>query len=155
MTGRVWTTTVTELVLVFRDALAALAPVLARAHIRAAELDAYDDWDEIAESLYRNIVERSIRWGVPGAREVALPRYATMYDDYSARPYIGVGAANATRSAALHSFLYSAGRFDRVSAYDIDDAGRRGELRVNDVTEASSYLQLTAQDRIRDLHVEL
>jgi hypothetical protein len=53
-------TSIDDLVRSFRDAICALIPIAERVHMHWKEPDAYDDWDQICESIYRSIVISSI-----------------------------------------------------------------------------------------------
>jgi hypothetical protein len=59
---RKWTTSTDELLGLFGDAIRALVPIAERAQMRWKEPDAYDDWDQICEAIYRSIVIRSIEF---------------------------------------------------------------------------------------------
>lgn len=51
-----WNTSVTELIMVFRGALISIIPWLERAKIYWKNGESYDDWDNIVNALYENIV---------------------------------------------------------------------------------------------------
>ena len=85
-----WNTNVGELMQVFRDALAALAPILKRARIDSEEGAAYDDWDNVAEALFDGIIRRSIQWSSEGGQDVTLPDYGVRQRSYAAKAYIVV-----------------------------------------------------------------
>jgi hypothetical protein len=81
-----WNTSVTELLLIFRGALLAIIPWLEKAKIKWKEGEAYDDWDNIVESLYKNIVCSSLTGEV--ASEYRIAKYNFNYGDYSSINYI-------------------------------------------------------------------
>ena len=78
----VWRTRVTDLVFIFREALQVLAPVVRKAQINYEDDLAYDDWDNIAQNLYSNIVERSVRFATGLDGDLSLPSYAMLYETY-------------------------------------------------------------------------
>jgi len=83
-----WTVSVTELLIIFRGALLAIIPWIEKAKIKWKEHEAYDDWDNIAESLYKNIVCSSLTGEV--ASQYTIAKYNFDYDDYSSVDFIGV-----------------------------------------------------------------
>jgi hypothetical protein len=113
----IWQTSITELVCTFRDCLAAVAPLLERARFRTEEPNTSDDWDNVAEALFENIVGRSIRWSAEVGQEVQLGPYATIHRDYEERPRIEVIPIGRPASPLIfHSLVSSRERFDRVAA---------------------------------------
>ena len=84
-----WQTDVTELVAMLRECLIALLPPLERAKIWPA---CYDDWDDIVSSLFRNVVVRTVEFGVNESMEgkLQVPRYGLAYDDYSGMSFVEV-----------------------------------------------------------------
>jgi len=86
-----WQTTVSGLVLIFRDALAALVPHMERAKLPWREGEAYDEWDEISEVIFDKIVAQSLRCALgPEGESLRLPRYDMVYDNYRDFSFIAV-----------------------------------------------------------------
>jgi hypothetical protein len=85
-----WDTSVNELLWVFRDSLIALIPAMDRAHIPWRDAQAYDDWDAIAETLFRNIVVRTLQYSHSAADPAAFCRYGFTYPSYSGKLFIQV-----------------------------------------------------------------
>ncbi len=113
----VWHTSVTELIHTFRECLAAVAPVLERARFRTEEPNTSDDWDDVADSLFDNVVGRSIRWSAEAGQEVHLGPYATVHPSYEQRPRIEVIPSLGSPSLLIfHGLASSRERFDQVSA---------------------------------------
>ena len=56
----VWTTSVSEMMSIFRDGLLAVLPIAERARIPWSDERAYDDWETIAGGLYDAIVRMSL-----------------------------------------------------------------------------------------------
>jgi hypothetical protein len=134
-----WITSVDELVTIFRDALAAVAPVLERAHIYSDDQKAYDDWDEIAQTLFDSIVARSIRWSEEAGADVDLGQYATLGQKGAEMPHLVArdGADDVWKS--FHSIVSRQGLFDTVKILDAEGVaireigleGARFALRVS------------------------
>lgn len=85
-----WNTTVTQLMAILREALAALVPIVEKARLPWQDGHAYDDWDAIAMALYDNIVVRSLKHATQGGRHLVLPQYDTLYPSYGAMDIISV-----------------------------------------------------------------
>jgi hypothetical protein len=131
--------TVQELLLAFRAALASLTPYMDQLRIGWRDLEAYDDWDEIAQILYKNTVLRSIQFrrdveqGFPAA-EYGMVH--TCYDHYS---FLEIGdqlgqiatrrvfVAFSTREQPFDQVL-----FQEVSASDLRAAGDLQSMSVED-----------------------
>lgn len=77
-----WSTTVTALLGILRQALAALVPIAAQARVPWRDGEAYDDWDAIAECLYDNLVVRAISCAAEGGQNIVLPKYDMVYSSY-------------------------------------------------------------------------
>jgi len=112
----VWRTRVTDLVLIFREALQVLAPIAKKARINYEDDLAYDDWDNIAQCLYSNIVERSVRSAAGLNEDLTLPSYAMLYERYEQNALILVlHPTNASAERVVfHSFASRQGAFDTV-----------------------------------------
>lgn len=79
---------VTELFAIFKGALLAIIPWIEKAKIKWKEGEAYDDWDNIADSLYRNIVCSSLTGDI--ASDYPIAKYNFHYVDYSLVDFIQV-----------------------------------------------------------------
>lgn len=84
MQDNYWDTSITELIMIFRDSLISLIPILQRAKITVGIDQGYDAWDDISETLFNNIVVESIRWALPENEmlDFKLSRYEMTYEDY-------------------------------------------------------------------------
>src|SRR5947209_1121998 len=102
----VWQTTVDQLMLVFRDALRALVPHVEKAKIEWRDGSAYDDWDEIAQTLYEKIVVASLLWARPEDERERwqLPDYNMTYSSYIGKTVIAVNRASTNERLVFHSF---------------------------------------------------
>lgn len=142
----VWPTTPDDLMGILRQALLALAPVMEEAHIPLEEGSAYDDWDEVAQTLYKNVVVRSIQWSEGLDLQLRMPAYDMLYDDYSQFAYVAVkdGRSGPGSQLAFHSFVPGARRrFDTVRCIGVSNDGRaldRGQVVAIDAV--SFILQL-------------
>lgn len=116
-----WTTTIGELVRIFHDALAAVAPILERARIHSDELRAYDDWDEIAQALFENVVVRSIRWSQEANHDIDLGRYATLGQRRGDAPRLVVQGDRGDKWRTFHSIVSRQQPFDTVKALEGDE----------------------------------
>lgn len=85
-----WTISIQNLMLCFRDALAALTPSMDRVKIGWRDEEAYDDWDEIAQCLYQNMVLRSVRFSLDRPEGFTTPEYGTVYPSYGDKSFIEV-----------------------------------------------------------------
>lgn len=124
----VWETSVDELLSIFRSSLLALIPELERAKINWRGPSAYDDWDEIAQVLFRNIVAKSIEWAMPGTNgtPLNLPSYGVRYPDYTTMSFVEVVINSADHDREILAFIgYGTVEepFDRVHAFLVDEAG--------------------------------
>ena len=85
-----WSTSVKELLGILQEALTAMVPIAERAHIHWRDGEAYDDWDGIAEALYRNIVVRTVDSALVTPFGDGMPRYDTHYSSYERSRFIVV-----------------------------------------------------------------
>jgi hypothetical protein len=153
----VWRTTVTEVVLILRDALRALVPHVTRAGIEWRENAAYDDWDEIAQLLFEKIVVASVIWALPEVDRspIDFAAYDVMYDSYAGKAVIVVKTANAER-LVFHSFGTRDQPFDIVRTRLVDkEGGIHGNDFVIVAADTATYRVQTPATTIDDLLVEV
>lgn len=81
-----WKTSVNELIAIFKGALIALVPWLEKAKINWKENEHYDDWDNIANVLFNNIICSSLFGEI--LEEYPIARYDFEYDNYSELNFI-------------------------------------------------------------------
>jgi hypothetical protein len=118
-----WHTNVTELLVIFRTALLTLIPILERANIPWREPYSYDEWDEIADVLFRNIVVRSIQYSMNQEKKhFEIPRYDYVYDDYSGKCFIAVLPQEHSSNSHLlfHSFSTQLDALDTIRCRRVD-----------------------------------
>ncbi len=84
------TITVHDLMLNFREALSALTPFMDRIRIGWRDAEAYDDWDEIAQALYKNMVLQSVLFSTEPANDFSTPQYGMAYPAYDDKSFIEV-----------------------------------------------------------------
>lgn len=77
-----WSTTLTDLLGILRQALAALVPIAEKGRVPWRDGEAYDDWDAIAGCLYDNLVVRAISCATEGGPDIELPKYDMVYPSY-------------------------------------------------------------------------
>jgi hypothetical protein len=124
----VYVASVDELIDVFRQGLLALIPVAERAQVTWRYPDAYDDWDELAESLYGVFV------GHPAGRPPNTPEsYPLAPYDYYIRSYaefswIEFDSPDAGDSAAFVGLRSDAEPFDTLYLVQVDpESGKPGD----------------------------
>jgi hypothetical protein len=90
-------TTVNELISAFHDSISRLIEPLQRVRLLDEKLSGYDGTDAIFETLFREIVENSIRWSLPEAErdEFVIPVYGMHLKDYTDTSYIRVEVRSA------------------------------------------------------------
>jgi hypothetical protein len=85
--------------------------------------EAYDDWDDIASTLYKNIVERSIRYAVGVSANTKLPPYDTQISSYADCSYVSVEHEDfECHNLAFVRFSTRNRPFDSVACAAIDNA---------------------------------
>ncbi|MDX2282733.1 MAG: hypothetical protein NW241_01165 [Bacteroidia bacterium] len=118
-----WKTSVTELLAIFRGALLSIIPWLEKAKIKWKEGEAYDDWDNITESLYANIVCSSMTGEV--ASEYRVAKYNFNYDDYASIDFIEVkDKDNSEKRFVFVAFQSSFTPLDSIKVAELDKANK-------------------------------
>jgi hypothetical protein len=118
-----WKTSVSELLEIFRGALIAVIPWLEKAKIKWKNSEAYDDWDNIAKTLYENIVCSSLTGEV--ASEYSIAKYDFNYDDYSSIDFILVKNKNQVHiKYAFVSFQSITNPLDSLRVAKLDKSNR-------------------------------
>ena len=122
----IWRTTVDQLLLEFRDALRALVPHVEKVRIEWRDHSAYDDWDEIAQTLYDKIVVSSLLWALPEEERerCQLPDYNMTYSSYAGKTVITVNHDSTTARLVFHSFATEKDPFDKVRVCRVDAVGQ-------------------------------
>jgi len=114
-----WKTSVTELLVIFRGALLAIMPWLDKAKIKWKEGEAYDDWDNIAESLYANIVCSSLTGEI--SSEYRIAKYNFNYDDYVSINFLEIrDENNYEKKFAFVAFQSNSYPLDSVKVAELD-----------------------------------
>ncbi len=83
-----WTTSITNLFFILRGSFKALAPWMNLSKITYVDHASYDDWDMIAESLYKAIVINSIINSKGFDSLNKFPDYGMLYEDYKELNFI-------------------------------------------------------------------
>lgn len=117
--AEIWETSVGELMIIFKRALAAIDPYLEKAHISSKEGEQYDDYDAIAEMLYRKIVINSINWSFTDDLKIEIPRYGFEFDSEKQTAFIEVCSSAETnqREFVFQNFSTDKNLFDKVACY--------------------------------------
>lgn len=120
-----WTTSVTQLLQVFRETLLALIPAMEAAHIPWKDGEAYDEWDEVSQCLYRNVVARSLH--ASHGRDVSLldmlPPYNMNVQSYRNRGVLLASGPQINGAAVFVGLSSIDAPFDTVDCVCVDDAG--------------------------------
>lgn len=124
-----WDSSVTELVDTFRDALIALIPSMERCHIPWRDHEAYDDWDTIADTLFRTYVLNAISWGLPDPhKSINVLPWNSRKSSYRGLDWIEVLPISVCgEPLALIGFSTKDTPYDTVVAQPLDDHGLRRE----------------------------
>lgn len=118
-----WKTTVNELLLIFRGALMAVIPWLEKAKIKWKEGEAYDDWDNIAASLYQNIVCSSLTGEV--SSDYSIAKYNFHYEDYLLIDFIQVRSKSySDKNFAFVSFQSNSSPLDTVKVAELNKSDK-------------------------------
>jgi hypothetical protein len=112
---------VDELVDTFRQGLLALIPVAERAQIAWREPAAYDEWDELAECLYKVFVADSAR-PPPGTSVAAwpLPPYDYFIRSYAELSRVEFTPAGTVEALVFVGFATSERPFDTLKLVQVD-----------------------------------
>lgn len=112
-----WNTTVHDLMLNFRDCLVALIPYMDRAKIPWRDHEAYDQWDEITETLYKHMVVGTVLFAIGDQDELITPRYDMLYPSYGEKSFIAIESTPSPSSTQLVFLSFSTRErpFDHVN----------------------------------------
>jgi hypothetical protein len=127
-----WKTSVGELLQVFRTALLALLPAMEAARIPWKNGEAYDEWDEISQCLYRNVVVRSLHWRYGGdvPLDDLLPQYNMKVRSYRNFGVVLVSGPQTNGAVVFVGLSSIDDPFDTVDCVRVDDAGNVVSERV-------------------------
>lgn len=138
---RTWNPTPTEVMQLFHESLMKLLPVMEKAHLSWEEEEAYDEWDQIATSLFEGIVVSSLQWGLtPGVfTELEVPAYDVVYPDYSKFSFIEC-LSNSPESVdylLFHKFVTDEVPFDMIQCYQVNKRGQKlmPDTQIRSVTD--------------------
>jgi len=122
----IWMTSVEEILLIFRDGMLALTPIMDRAHISYIENQQYDDYDDITEALYRQIVINSIKHSFEVSQNVEIPAYGFEFEPAKHTGYIVITPNQEkqhSKECILKNFCSNADLFDSIIGYSISQSG--------------------------------
>lgn len=118
-----WNTSVTELLGIFRGALLAIIPWIEKAKIKWKEGEAYDDWDDIADCLYRNIVCSSLTGEI--ASDYPIAKYNFQYEDYSSVDFIQIKSErHSDKYLAFVAFQSIFAPLDNIKVAELDKSDK-------------------------------
>jgi hypothetical protein len=152
----IWQTSVNELMGIFRGSLLSLIPWLEKARINWKEGEAYDEFDNIAESLYKNIVCSSL-FGET-LDEYPIANYDLIYKDYSELNFVRVlSNVHKDKLLAFISLQSVNNTFDSVKTVSLDSAFHPVEYLVLDLANVdfSYYDNLQSGSTLKNLDVIL
>lgn len=120
---KIWKTSVKELLTIFRGALTSIIPWVEKAKIQWKDEAAYDDWDNIAEALFENIVCSSLNGAVLASYPIA--KYGLQYDDYADIEYILVkNPKHLNEKLVFVGFTTKETPFDSILVAQIDEQNK-------------------------------
>lgn len=148
-----WATSIQFLMQTFRSTLAALCPFMEKVQIRWRFEEAYDDWDEIAQCLFNNIVLRTIRFSGRGLEDLTLPDYGTVYDSYSGKSFIEVIDNTIKTRLVFVGFSTLTVPFDQVMCQEISivDYKKTGPIIHLPFEDGKFTLILQKNNQVRSL----
>lgn len=140
----VWETSVEEVMTIFRDALASLAPFLDKARISSKEGEQYDDYDAIAELLYEKIVINSIKWAFADSEEIEIPAYGFEFDSERHNAFIEVdfGDESNREQFVFQDFVSENNAFDTVKSYPLGETKSLFSTETAYISRKQSSFQL-------------
>jgi hypothetical protein len=124
----IWETSVHELVSAFQNALIALVPVADSIRMAWREPESYDDWDQIAECLFRAIVVRSLQFSLECPDDLAVPNYDLILPNYNGADVICVVDSNRFDEDEISHLAFLGFRtirtpFDHVECLPLSEVG--------------------------------
>ena len=147
--GDQWGTSVNKIIHIFRDALLALIPIADRARILWREPDNYDDWDLIAQSLFRSIVVMSLENADECKALQGTPKYDERISDYSLKSFLSTSKGSG--ELAFICFETDSLPFDTALLARLDEAGRVLRLERQDVGQLHFLLSGRSKDSIVEI----
>lgn len=115
-----WRTSVNELLHIYKGALISIVPWLDKAMIKWKDEDSYDDWENISQSLYSNIVCSSLLGDV--IIESSIAKYNFLYNNYSSIDFLLVKSDKYFgKKFAFISFQSDLSPFDSVKLAELDE----------------------------------
>ncbi len=142
--------TVDDVLLNFREALAALVPMAERAGIGWRRVDAYDQWDNIAGSLFSGLVEEPLRQLVPDAERerFALPAYDLLVEKCESSAMIEVLLSGDSRARLFHAFETRDMPFDTCESrlIEADSGAFLGEIERHSLDQVHFRVSYRAED---------
>jgi hypothetical protein len=79
---------VTELIVAFRECLAALTPIVEKVGIEWREPKSYDEWDGIASAIYSSVVGSAVSYTVEGEGFAQIAPYDMILRNFGQASYL-------------------------------------------------------------------
>jgi hypothetical protein len=151
-----WRTSISELMAVHRDALKAIAPIAERVKMSWREPDSYDDWNDIAQSLYKSFVLNSINFSLGWETAYPLPPYDRRVGNYDGFSF--VTNQNCEEKSAFICFETKRTTFDACIFANLD--ANLDEISLKEIPFAEVDFALCLRDEractlVKDLSVQL
>ncbi len=108
---------------VFRQALCAMVPVVEQVEIPWMEGDAYDDWDEIASTLYEQLVLNTVRSSSDVPDDLSLPKYDLIQPSYDDKAHFEVVLRSENKTLGPFVGFLATDRHFRNVKYAVRDSG--------------------------------
>lgn len=114
---------VNELLAILRGALLSIIPWIEKAKIKWKEGEAYDDWDNIADTLYKNIVCSSLTGEV--ASDYSIAKYNLQYENYTSIDFIEVRSKGYSENKfAFIAFQSNSSPLDTIRVAELDKTNK-------------------------------
>jgi hypothetical protein len=140
-----------------KSSLNSLIPILMEAKLVDADLVGYDGWDLISESLFKAIVEDTIRWSLPESKlsDFNLPKYGFELQSYQQTNFIKVSFKNgAERNKAFAFVGFGPGQNGAIEFAKVFEIGEKGRVIASSVIpcgEATYSCQIYVNGKVESL----
>lgn len=100
-------TSVQKVMEAMKTSITALFPILKETHLVDDNLEGYDGWDLITESLFTALIEDSIKWSLPKEQvdKFNLPKYGFDLSDVKEKSFIQVVSNAPSETKKIFCFI--------------------------------------------------